>query len=125
MAGGAGAIVWDRLIVTRCDSPAPLMPIISVSCAVGHRNHVSNSIAIELCFGKASIMTRVTEADDSGPATSADCGQDDHGGRQGWVSRLPLAHVLTFRDGKLSFEEFANMVANTDVVKQLTLEEMF
>jgi len=28
-------------------------------------------------------------------------------------------------DGKLSFEEFANMVSNTDIVKQMTLEDLF
>ncbi|KAG9317105.1 hypothetical protein JVU11DRAFT_1293 [Chiua virens] len=29
------------------------------------------------------------------------------------------------RDGKLSFEEFAQMVSNTDIVKQMTLEDLF
>lgn len=29
------------------------------------------------------------------------------------------------RDGKLSFEEFKDMVANTDIAKQMTLEEVF
>ncbi len=29
------------------------------------------------------------------------------------------------RDGKLDFEEFQAMVANTDVAKQLTLEDLF
>ncbi|TXT09422.1 uncharacterized protein COLE_03356 [Cutaneotrichosporon oleaginosum] len=28
-------------------------------------------------------------------------------------------------DGKLSFEEFTDMVANTDIVKQMTLEDLF
>ena len=28
-------------------------------------------------------------------------------------------------DGKLSFEEFALMVSNTDIVKQMTLEDLF
>ncbi|KAH9978114.1 calcium/calmodulin-dependent protein phosphatase [Lactifluus volemus] len=28
-------------------------------------------------------------------------------------------------DGKLSFEEFTTMVANTDIVKQMTLEDLF
>ncbi|EJD53489.1 calcium/calmodulin-dependent protein phosphatase [Auricularia subglabra TFB-10046 SS5] len=28
-------------------------------------------------------------------------------------------------DGKLSFEEFAQMVSNTDIIKQMTLEELF
>jgi len=28
-------------------------------------------------------------------------------------------------DGKLSFEEFSVMVANTDIVKQMTLEDLF
>ncbi|ORX34468.1 putative calcium-dependent protein serine/threonine phosphatase [Kockovaella imperatae] len=28
-------------------------------------------------------------------------------------------------DGKLSFEEFTNMVASTDIVKQMTLEDLF
>ncbi|KAH9007152.1 calcium/calmodulin-dependent protein phosphatase [Lactarius hatsudake] len=28
-------------------------------------------------------------------------------------------------DGKLSFEEFTQMVANTDIVKQMTLEDLF
>ncbi|KII96045.1 hypothetical protein PLICRDRAFT_35011 [Plicaturopsis crispa FD-325 SS-3] len=28
-------------------------------------------------------------------------------------------------DGKLSFEEFAQMVSNTDIVKQMTLEDLF
>jgi len=28
-------------------------------------------------------------------------------------------------DGKLSFEEFAQMVTNTDIVKQMTLEDLF
>jgi len=28
-------------------------------------------------------------------------------------------------DGRLSFEEFINMVANTDIVKQMTLEDLF
>jgi len=28
-------------------------------------------------------------------------------------------------DGKLSFEEFTLMVANTDIVKQMTLEDLF
>ncbi|KAH9999494.1 calcium/calmodulin-dependent protein phosphatase [Russula vinacea] len=28
-------------------------------------------------------------------------------------------------DGRLSFEEFTNMVANTDIVKQMTLEDLF
>ncbi|KAG9219503.1 hypothetical protein CCMSSC00406_0005397 [Pleurotus cornucopiae] len=28
-------------------------------------------------------------------------------------------------DGKLSFEEFATMVSNTDIVKQMTLEDLF
>jgi len=28
-------------------------------------------------------------------------------------------------DGKLSFEEFVNMVSNTDIVKQMTLEDLF
>ncbi|KAF8504227.1 calcium/calmodulin-dependent protein phosphatase [Gautieria morchelliformis] len=28
-------------------------------------------------------------------------------------------------DGKLSFEEFSNMVTNTDIVKQMTLEDLF
>ncbi|KAG6332634.1 hypothetical protein ID866_6456 [Astraeus odoratus] len=29
------------------------------------------------------------------------------------------------RDGKLSFDEFAQMVSNTDIVKQMTLEDLF
>ncbi|KAN0097832.1 EF-hand [Tylopilus felleus] len=29
------------------------------------------------------------------------------------------------KDGKLSFEEFAQMVSNTDIVKQMTLEDLF
>lgn len=28
-------------------------------------------------------------------------------------------------DGKLSFEEFTSMVANTDIIKQMTLEDLF
>ncbi|KIR26247.1 calcineurin subunit B [Cryptococcus deuterogattii 99/473] len=28
-------------------------------------------------------------------------------------------------DGKLSFEEFTQMVASTDIVKQMTLEDLF
>ncbi|KAL0064757.1 Calcineurin subunit B [Marasmius tenuissimus] len=28
-------------------------------------------------------------------------------------------------DGKLSFEEFSTMVSNTDIVKQMTLEDLF
>ncbi|KAH7105420.1 calcium/calmodulin-dependent protein phosphatase [Auriculariales sp. MPI-PUGE-AT-0066] len=28
-------------------------------------------------------------------------------------------------DGKLSFEEFAQMVSNTDIIKQMTLEDLF
>ena len=29
------------------------------------------------------------------------------------------------RDGKLDFTEFQEMVANTDIAKQLTLEDLF
>lgn len=35
------------------------------------------------------------------------------------------AHALVNRDGKLSFEEFKQVVANTDIAKQMTLEALF
>ena len=54
-----------------------------------------------------------------GPATTTDRRQDNHGGGQGWVSRssFKICVLTRRRDGKLSFEEFTNMVASTDIVK--------
>lgn len=66
---------------------------------------------------------------DVGSATATDCGQDYHGSGQRWVSRSsaqlgPCHHSvvadscsLGLRDGKLSFQEFSDMVQSTDIVK--------
>jgi hypothetical protein len=65
----------------------------------------------------------------TGPTTTTDCRQDDHGSRQGRVSLKPAFEAITTllltgmkygrRDGKLSFEEFTSMVANTDIIKSV------